>query len=88
MITIKIDNASAVEAFNRLIAFGESPQPALKAIGEKVVEFTKTRFEQSADPKIKRGQAQIKFSPGSPLVPIITRILVGAGLMGYSGDAW
>lgn len=27
-------------------------------------------------------------TPTNPLVPIITRILVGAGLMGYSGDAW
>lgn len=50
MITIEIDNASVVAAFNRLIALGESPRPALKAIGEKVTEFTKTRFEQSADP--------------------------------------
>ncbi len=50
MIEIKIDSANVVDAFNRLVAFGESPQPALRAIGERVVEFTKTRFEQSADP--------------------------------------
>lgn len=50
MIEIKIDNAGVVDAFNRLIALGESPQPVLKAIGECVAEFTKTRFEQSVDP--------------------------------------
>lgn len=50
MITIEIDSAGVTDAFNRLIAFGESPQPALRAIGERVEEFTKTRFEQSADP--------------------------------------
>lgn len=50
MIEIKIDDAHVTAAFNRLIALGESPGPALKAIGEKVEEFTKTRFEQSADP--------------------------------------
>lgn len=27
-------------------------------------------------------------TPTNPVVPIITRILVGLGLMGYSGDAW
>lgn len=50
MITIEIDDAGVLVAFNRLVALGESPQPVLKAIGERVVEFTKTRFEQSADP--------------------------------------
>lgn len=50
MIEIKIDDAHVTAAFNRLIALGESPVPALKAIGERVEEFTKTRFEQSADP--------------------------------------
>lgn len=39
-----------MEAFNRLIAFGENPQGALAAIGEKGVEFTKSRFDQSIDP--------------------------------------
>lgn len=50
MIEIKIDSAAVVDAFNRLIALGESPGPALKSIGDKVMEFTKTRFEVSADP--------------------------------------
>jgi phage gpG-like protein len=50
MFTITVTDASAIDAFNRLIAFGESPQPALKAIGEKMVDFTKQRFVDSADP--------------------------------------
>jgi phage gpG-like protein len=50
MFTITITDASAIDAFNRLIAFGESPQPALKSIGEKMLEFTKARFESSTDP--------------------------------------
>lgn len=50
MIAITIDNASVVAAFNRLIALGENPRPALSAIGEKMAEFTKTRFERGTDP--------------------------------------
>lgn len=50
MIIIEIDNASVLDVLNKLIARGQNPQPALKAIGDKVAEFTKTRFEQSADP--------------------------------------
>lgn len=50
MITIEITDTGATEAFNRLLALGESPQPILKAIGERVEEFIKTRFEQSVDP--------------------------------------
>ncbi|OHD27421.1 MAG: hypothetical protein A2Y38_05595 [Spirochaetes bacterium GWB1_59_5] len=50
MIEIEITDAGVVDAFNRLIAFGENPQGALAAIGEKVVDFTKARFEQSVDP--------------------------------------
>jgi phage gpG-like protein len=50
MIEIKIDDAGVQEVFNRLIARGENLQGPLAAIGEKVAEFTKSRFEQSADP--------------------------------------
>lgn len=50
MITIKIDDDNVLAAFNRLIQLGEGLAAPLAAIGEKVTEFTKTRFEQSADP--------------------------------------
>lgn len=50
MMKIEITDASAVDAFNRLIAFGENPQGALMGIGEVATEFTKRRFELSADP--------------------------------------
>lgn len=50
MIKIEITDNNVLEAFNRLIQLGEDPSSPLKAIGEKVVEFTKTRFGQSADP--------------------------------------
>lgn len=50
MFTITVTDTGVVDAFNRLIAFGESPEPALRAIGEKMLEFTKERFEQSNDP--------------------------------------
>lgn len=50
MLKIKITDAGVVDAFNRLIAFGENPQGALMGIGQAVVEFTKTRFNESADP--------------------------------------
>lgn len=49
MITVDITDTGVMDAFNRLIAFGESPQGALEAIGEKVVEFTKERFVLSSD---------------------------------------
>jgi len=50
MVKIEITDSGVVDAFNRLISFGESPQGALMAIGEKVVDFTKSRFDQSIDP--------------------------------------
>lgn len=50
MFTVTITDSGVVEAFNRLIAVAESPQGALAAIGEKMLEFTRARFEQSADP--------------------------------------
>ena len=50
MIKIEITDSGVLDAFNRLIAFGESPQGALEAIGEKVMDFTKQRFELSVDP--------------------------------------
>lgn len=50
MFTITVTDSGVVEAFNRLIAFGENPQGALMAIGEKMLEFTKARFDLSQDP--------------------------------------
>jgi len=50
MIKIEITDSGVVDAFNRLIAFGGNPQNALKDIGETVVQFTKERFQKSADP--------------------------------------
>ena len=50
MIKIKITDSGVIDAFNRLIAFGEGQRCALEAIGEKVMDFTKQRFELSVDP--------------------------------------
>lgn len=50
MFTVTVTDASAIDAFNRLIAFGQSPQPALKSIGEKMLELTKARFVSGTDP--------------------------------------
>lgn len=50
MLKIEITDAGVVDAFNRLIAFGENPQGALMAIGEAAADFTKRRFVESADP--------------------------------------
>ena len=50
MIKIEITDSGVLDAFNRLIAFGESPRGVLEAIGEKVIDFTKQRFELSVDP--------------------------------------
>lgn len=50
MLKIEITDTGVIDAFNRLIAFGENPQGALMGIGQAVAEFTKTRFNESADP--------------------------------------
>lgn len=51
MISVQVTDGGVIEAFNRLIAFGESPQGALRAIGEEVLlPATRERFEQSNDP--------------------------------------
>jgi hypothetical protein len=50
MYKIEITDAAAMDAFNRMIEFGQSPDGALRAIGEVVIGFTKSRFEQSIDP--------------------------------------
>lgn len=51
MIKVQVTDDSAIEAFNRLIAFGENPQGALAAIGEAVLmPFVRERFATSTDP--------------------------------------
>lgn len=50
MIKVQVTDSGVVDAFNRLIELGENPQGALAAIGEKMDEFTKSRFEKSVDP--------------------------------------
>lgn len=50
MFAVSVTDSSALDAFNRLIAFGENPQGALMAIGEKMLEFTRARFVTSTDP--------------------------------------
>jgi phage gpG-like protein len=50
MIKVQVTDSGVVDAFNRLIALGEHSQGALAAIGEKMYEFTKSRFEKSVDP--------------------------------------
>ena len=50
MFIITVTDSGVLDAFNRLMAFGESPQPALLAIGEKMLVFTKERFDLSEDP--------------------------------------
>lgn len=50
VFTVNITESSVIPGLDRLIAFGESPQPALLAIGEKMLEFTKERFDLSEDP--------------------------------------
>jgi phage gpG-like protein len=50
MIKISLTDTGAHAELARLLRSVENPRPALKAIGELVVEFTKTRFEVSQDP--------------------------------------
>ncbi len=50
MIKVTVTDANVVDAFNRLLQMSEQPTGPLKAIGEALIEFTKTRFELSEDP--------------------------------------
>ncbi len=50
MFEFKITDASAIDAFNRLIAQNQDMSGPLKAIGEVATDFTKQRFELSQDP--------------------------------------
>ena len=50
MIQISLDATGANAEIHRLLRAVQNPQPAFKAIGELVMEFTKTRFEVSQDP--------------------------------------
>jgi phage gpG-like protein len=50
MFTVSVTDEGVSEAFNRLIAMGENPQGALLGIGEKMLAFTKMRFDLSQDP--------------------------------------
>lgn len=50
MVKIEITDAGVVDAFNRVIALGQSPRGALAGIGEVVMQFTKERFQKSEDP--------------------------------------
>jgi len=50
MIQINLTDTGVHAELARLVNAFDNPQPALKSIGELVVEFTKTRFEVSQDP--------------------------------------
>ena len=50
MIQIALEDTGVHAELARLVNAFDNPQPALKSIGELVVEFTKTRFEVSQDP--------------------------------------
>lgn len=51
MIRIEIDDAQVKSALSRLSAKVADPKPALRDIGEFLVETTKQRFATSTDPK-------------------------------------
>lgn len=50
MISISLTDTGVHSELARVLRAFENPRPALKAIGDLVVEFTKTRFEVSQDP--------------------------------------
>ncbi|MEF8715805.1 MAG: phage virion morphogenesis protein [Accumulibacter sp.] len=50
MIQITLTDTGVNAALSRLLQGLENPNPALKSIGELVMEFTKTRFAVSQDP--------------------------------------
>ncbi len=50
MITLKLTDTGVAPLLAALAAAMGKPQPALKAIGEEMLEFTKERFAESKDP--------------------------------------
>jgi phage virion morphogenesis protein len=50
MITIEVHDQDVLAAFNRLLAVNANMTPAMKAIGERLAETTKRRFETSTAP--------------------------------------
>lgn len=50
MITIEVHDQDVLAAFNRLLAANANMTPAMKAIGERLEETTKRRFETSTAP--------------------------------------
>lgn len=53
MIQVSVTDTGVHDAIARLIRRFDNPQPALRAIGELLVEFTKERFARSQDPNGK-----------------------------------
>lgn len=60
MIEVKVDNGEVIAALRRLAASAENPRPVLLAIGEKLTESTKLRFQTSTAPDGK------KWAPNKP----------------------
>lgn len=50
MLQVSVTDTGVHDAIARLIRRFDNPQPALRAIGELLVEFTKERFARSQDP--------------------------------------
>ncbi|MEW6692716.1 MAG: phage virion morphogenesis protein [Pseudomonadota bacterium] len=61
MIEIELNDRQVVAALSELIQRVSAPEPALRAIGEKLVDSTKQRFVEGHDP---HGQA---WAPNRPL---------------------
>lgn len=57
MIEVKVDNAEVLAALERLSKATANPSPALKTIGERLVESTKARFKSSTAPDGSRWAA-------------------------------
>jgi len=50
MIELSIDNSNVLAAFNKLLQKTGDPSPALRKIGEDLVESTKQRFSSTTAP--------------------------------------
>lgn len=60
-VTIEIHDQDVLAAFNRLAAANANLTPAFRAIGERLAESTKRRFETSTGPDGRR------WAPNSPV---------------------
>jgi phage virion morphogenesis protein len=67
-VAIEVDNARVLAALDRLARAGRNPAPALKSIGEQLIESTRKRIERGGP-----GPAGERWAPNSPVTMALAK---------------